>query len=112
MTQTIAELLKWNFEIDGDLVIETKDGQVAYSEDATGYWERSERDDRGNQIYWESSKGLWEQYEYDSYDNRIKETTSNGFWAKWEYDFEGNEIYYKNSNGTIRDNRPNQAKTV
>ena len=53
MTQTIGQLLKWNFEIDGDLVIETKDGQVAYSEDATGYWESSERDDRGNQIYWE-----------------------------------------------------------
>jgi hypothetical protein len=53
MTQTIGQLLKWNFEVEGDLVIETKDRQVAYTEDTSGYWERIERDDRGNQIYWE-----------------------------------------------------------
>ena len=69
--KTIAQQLNWDFETDGDLVIETNDGQVAYSEDANGYWERSKRDKRGNQIYWENSKGFWERYEYDSNDNQI-----------------------------------------
>lgn len=62
--KTIAQQLNWNFEKDGDLVIEIKDGWVAYRENAAGYWERSERDDRGNQIYWENANGLWERYEY------------------------------------------------
>ena len=46
--KTIAQQLNWNFEKDGDLVIEIKDGWVAYRENAAGYWERSERDDGGN----------------------------------------------------------------
>ena len=100
MTQTIGQLLNWDFKIDGDLVIETKDGQVAYTEDATGYWERSERDDRGNQIYWENSKNRWERYEYDSNDNRIKETTSNGFWARYEYNSERDVTLYEDSTTT------------
>jgi hypothetical protein len=65
-------------------------------------------DKNGNEIYYEYSSGYWLKSEYDDKGNRIRYENSKGFWIKREYDDEGNEIRYKNSYGYIVDKRPKQ----
>ena len=85
MTQTIAQQINWDFEVNGKLEIIDKNGNLIYYEDSTGFWTKREYDSQSNQIYFENSKG---------------------FWAKREYDSKGNEIYFEDSEGKIIDNRP------
>ena len=82
---TIAQQIKWDFEANGSLEIEDKNG---------------------NQIYLEYSDGYWIKWEYDSKGNKIYIEISNVFWVKYEYDSQGNQIYYEDSKGEIIDNRP------
>ena len=83
--KTIAQLIKWDFEANGSLVIQNKNGKL---------------------IYFENSAEFWTKYEYDSEGNEIYYINSDGFWAKYEYDSERNKIYHEDSEGKIIDNRP------
>jgi len=87
--KTIGQQIKWDFEKNGDLKIEDKNGNEIYFERADEFWVKREYDSQGNQIYFE---------------------ISNGYWRKSEYDSQGNKIYFENSNGTIIDNRPKSCK--
>jgi len=80
--KTIAQQLN---VIEFPFEIKDKNGNIIYYENSTGFWWKSEYDDKGNQIYSENS---------------------NKYWWKSEYDENGNEIYYENSIGEIIDNRP------
>jgi len=82
--QTFGQWLKWDFEANGDLGINDKNG---------------------NSIYFEASNGFWEKREWDSQGRLIYTEDCSGFWEKFEYNFESNCIYYKNRNGVIKDNR-------
>jgi hypothetical protein len=64
------------------------------------------KDSEGNLIYSENSNGYWEKREFDSKGKQIYFEASNGYWSKREYDSDGKEIYFENSYGTIVDNRP------
>jgi hypothetical protein len=64
------------------------------------------KDSEGNLIYSENSSGYWEKREFDSKGKQIYFEASNGYWSKREYDSDGKEIYFENSYGTIVDNRP------
>jgi hypothetical protein len=55
-------------------------GNLIYSENSRGYWNKQEFDAKGNQTYYENSKGRW---------------------SKWEYDANGNLTYYTNSSGYV-----------
>ena len=57
MTQTIAQQIKWDFEANGDLVINDKNGRTIYFENSDGYMEGWEFDSQGNRIYYENSDG-------------------------------------------------------
>jgi YD repeat-containing protein len=124
--QTISQFLKVK---DFPFEIKNKNGKPIYSEYSSGYWLKSEYDDKGNQIRYENSKGFWIKSEYDEqgnsiryensdgywlkseYDdqgNNIRYETSEGYWSKSEYDDEGNEIYSEDSDGYIVDERPKQ----
>ena len=83
--KTIAQQINWDFEINGELEIKDKNGNLIYYEDSTRFWTKREYDSRGNRIYYEDSTGCWEKHEYDS---------------------KGNEIYWETSNGIITDKRP------
>ncbi len=85
MTQTIAQQINWDFEVNGKLEIKDKNGNLIYYEFSDGYWAKREYDSQSNQIYFENS---------------------DGYWSKWEYDSQGNKMYYENSDGEIIDNRP------
>ena len=85
MNQTIAQQIKWDFETNGHLDIQDKNGNLIYVEDSDGDWSKCEMDSQGKLIYWENSRGYWEKQEWDS---------------------QGNRIYYENSHGEIVDNRP------
>jgi len=87
--KTIAEQIKWDFEVNGDLRI---------------------KDKNGNLIYWEDSNGVWVKKEYDSQGKEIYIENSSGWWIKKEYDSKGNRIYFENSYGKIIDNRPNPCE--
>ena len=89
MTQTIGQLLNWDFEANGNLEIKDKNGRRIYFEVSDGYWSKREYDSQGKGIYYE---------------------TSDGYWVKWEYDSNGNVIYFENSNGEITDNRPKSCE--
>ena len=82
--QTIGQWLKWDFEANGDLGINDKNGNSIYFEGSNGFWEKREWDSQGRLIYTEDCSGFWEKFEYNS---------------------ESNCIYYKNRNGVIKDNR-------
>ena len=82
--QTIGQWLKWDFEANGDLGINDKNGDSIYFEASNGFWEKREWDSQGRLIYTEDCSGFWEKFEYNS---------------------ESNCIYYKNRNGVIKDNR-------
>ena len=85
MIQTIAQQINWDFEANGSLEIQDKNGK---------------------HIYWENSNGIWTKYEYDSQGNEIYFENSDRDWIKQEYDSDGNEIYYESSSGFIEDKRP------
>ena len=55
---TIAQQIKWDFEVNGTLVIKDKNGRLIYLEDSDGDWAKYERDSRGNEIYYENSGGI------------------------------------------------------
>ena len=57
MTQTIAQQIKWDFEVNGDLEIRDKNGRTIYLEYSDGYWSKREWDSQGNVIYYEDSNG-------------------------------------------------------
>ena len=79
MTQTIGQLLNWDFETSDRLEIRDKNNNLIYFENSNGYWSKFEYDSQNRETYWE---------------------TSRGYWAKWEYDSQGNEIYYESSSKT------------
>jgi len=106
MTQTIAQQIKWDFEVNGKLVIKDKNGKPIYYEDSSGYWAKREYNSDGNEIYYESSSGFWKKYEYDSQGSLIYLEDSDGYWSKWEYNSDADIIYYEDSNGNVEDNRP------
>jgi len=85
--KTIAQQIKWDFEVNGSLEIKNKNG---------------------NRIYWENSNRDWLKWEQDSKGNTIYFESSSGFWEKMEYDSEGNPTYYENSYGRIIDEQPTQ----
>ena len=89
MKQTIAQQIKWDFETNGHLDIQDKNGNLIYHEDSNRDWSKYEMDSQGKLIYWENSRGYWEKCEYDS---------------------QGNRIYYENSHGEIVDNRPKSCE--
>ena len=86
---TIAQQIKWDFEANGSLEIEDKNG---------------------NQIYLEYSDGYWIKWEYDSKGNKIYLEDLDGYWEKWEFDSQGHRIYFETSNGIIKDNRPKSCE--
>ena len=88
--QKIGQWLNWDFEKNGDLRINDKNG---------------------NSIYFEASNGFWEKREWDSQGRLIYTEDCSGFWEKFEYNSESNCIYYKNRNGVIKDNRIPQTIT-
>ena len=110
MTQTIAQQIKWNFETNGNLVIQDKNGKEIYLEDSDGVWVKLEYDSKDNCIYFENSNGYWVKREYNSKGKCIYWENSNGRWAKWEWDSQGNRIYYEDSDGVIKDNRPKSCE--
>ena len=112
--KTIAQLINWDFEANGNLEIKDKKGDLIYHEFSNGFWEKSEYDSQGNVIYFENSDGFWEKTEYNYKGNKIYYEISDGFWTKWEYDSEGNEIYYEDSDDQIVDNRhkPSENKVI
>jgi hypothetical protein len=85
MTQTIAQQINWDFEVNGKLEI---------------------KDKNGNLIYYEFSDGYWKKRKYDSKCNLIYLEDSDGYWAKREYDSQDILIYYADSEGDVQDNRP------
>ena len=55
--QTIGQWLKWDFEANGDLVINDKNGKRIYWENSDSDWVKREFDSQGNRIYYENSYG-------------------------------------------------------
>ena len=106
-SMTIAQQIKWDFEVNGSLEILDKNSNLIYFENSKGGWDRHEYNSEEKLIYYENSDGYWAKYEWDSEGNQIYWVNSNGYWAKYEYDSGGNQIYFENSSaGTIIDNRP------
>ena len=59
--QTIGQWLKWDFEVDGTLCIQNKNGKQIYWETSSGsrgFWTKREYDSGGNEIYFEDSDGV------------------------------------------------------
>ena len=57
MNQTIAKQIKWDFETNGPLEINNKNGKRIYFENSDGYWAKWKYDSQGNKIYFEDSDG-------------------------------------------------------
>ena len=55
--QTIGEWLNWDFEGNGDLEIQDKNGRRIYYERSNGIWRKREYDSEDNLIYYETSNG-------------------------------------------------------
>jgi len=64
--QTIGQWLKWDFEVNGSLVIKDRSDKNIYLEKSNGYWAKWEWDSQRKVIYFEDSNGEIE-------DNRIPE---------------------------------------
>jgi len=64
--KTIAQQIKWDFEVNGNLEIRNKDWQLIYLELSNAFWAKWEYNSRGNQAYYQDSKGV-------IIDNRIPE---------------------------------------
>ena len=60
-------------------------------ETSTGYWIKSQFNEKGNEIY----------FEY-----------SHGYWTKKQFNEKGNQIYFEDSNGNIVDKRPKQTVEI
>ena len=83
--KTIAQQINWDFDDNGNLVIEDNKNRLIYHEFSNGFSTKREYDSKGNEIYFEDS---------------------DKFWTKKEYDSERNQIYYEDSEGDVEDNRP------
>ena len=55
--QTIGQWLKWDFELNGSLVIKDRSDKNIYLERSNGYWSKWERDSQRKVIYSEDSIG-------------------------------------------------------
>jgi len=64
--QTIGQWLNWDFEANGYLEINDKNGKLIYLEISGLFWTKREYDSQGNEIYIEYSDG-------EIIDNRIPE---------------------------------------
>ena len=100
----LTKLYDQSVTIKDTLVYDTN-GNVTYTENSNGYWEKYEYDNNGKVTYTENSNGYWSKREYDNNGNEIYFEDSTGYWEKYEYDVNGNEIYYEDSTGVIEDNR-------
>jgi len=56
--QTIGQWLNWDFEVNGNLEINDRNGDNIYLEVYDGRWRKREYDSDGNVIYDESSAGI------------------------------------------------------
>ena len=56
--QTIGQWLKWDFEVNGDLVIKDRNDKNIYLEKSNRYLAKWEYDSKGKLIYFEDSKGV------------------------------------------------------
>jgi len=56
--QTIGQWLNWDFEKNGELRINNKNGDSIYVEYSDGRWRKREYDSDGNLIYDECSEGI------------------------------------------------------
>jgi hypothetical protein len=75
LSETYKELgIAFTFPIK----IKDEKGNLTYSENSDGYWERREYDEDGNQTYHENSDGYWYLYEYDEDGNRTYSEHSYG----------------------------------
>ena len=57
MTQTIGQLIKWDFETNGSLIIQDKYNKLIYLEASDRFWVKKEYDSQGNCNYYETSCG-------------------------------------------------------
>ena len=64
--QTFGQLLNWDFETNGNLMLKNKNGNEIYYENSDGFWVKREYDSDGKEIYYENSEG-------SIIDNRIPE---------------------------------------
>ena len=88
--KTIAQQINWDFGAYGSpLVIEDTNGNLIYSENSSGYWNKWKFNSNGKFIYFEDSSGYWQKAEYDS---------------------EGCLIYSEDSSGIIKDSRPKPSE--
>ena len=55
--QTFGQWLKWDFEANGDLVINNKNGKLIYWENSDGAWTKREWDSQDREIYYEDATG-------------------------------------------------------
>ena len=55
--QTIGQWLNWDFEANGYLEINDKNGKLIYLEISGLFWTKREYDSQGNEIYIEYSDG-------------------------------------------------------
>lgn len=63
------------------------------------------KDANGNEIYTEDADGFWIKTEWDPNGNGYTITNPYGYWEKSEFDSNGDRIYWENSKGIIEDNR-------
>ena len=56
--QTIGQWLNWDFEVNGNLEINDRNGDNIYLEVYDGRWRKREYDSDGNVIYDECSEGI------------------------------------------------------
>ena len=55
--QTIGQWLKYDFEVNGSLVIKDRNRRLIYQEFSNGFWTKREYDSQGNEGYYEDSDG-------------------------------------------------------
>jgi GTPase SAR1 family protein len=56
--QTLGQWLNWDFEVNGNLIIKDKNGNLIYQESLRGFWTKREFDSQGSIIYYENSSGV------------------------------------------------------
>lgn len=62
--KTIAQLINWDFEANGKLVIKDKNGKLMYWENSNGRWTKHEYNSQGKEIYYEDSEGNVDDYRH------------------------------------------------
>ena len=55
--QTIGQWLEWDFEVNGKLKIEGKNGRIIYTENPGEHWVKFMYDPKGEVIYYADSSG-------------------------------------------------------